>query len=230
MSARREAELNRVKEECGDGDNILVLPFDLCGSDDFTPQCQAMLARFGKVDIVVHSAGVTQRSLAVDTDLAVVRHFMDVNFFGPVALTKAVLPSRLARRTGHLVVLSSLAGKFGTPLRSSYAAAKHALHGFFDSLRAEMTDAGIAVTIVCPGYIATDISLHSLVGDGSLYGKMDESQARGLPVDICAQHILSAIRRRKEEVLIGGRETYAVYLKRFFPRLFSRFIRKAKVI
>jgi dehydrogenase/reductase SDR family member 7B len=229
LSARREVELNRVKEECGSERDILVLPFDLCNSDDLTVQAQAAFARFGKVDIVIYSAGVTQRSLAIDTDMAVARRFMDVNYFGAVALTKAVLPSMVARKSGHLVVLSSLAGKFGTPLRSSYAAAKHALHGYFDSLRAEVADAGIAVTIVCPGYIATDISLHSLVGDGSAYAKMDESVARGLSVDVCAQRILNAIRRRQEEVLIGGRETYAVYLKRFFPRLFSKIIRKAKV-
>jgi short-subunit dehydrogenase len=159
-----------------------------------------------------------------DTDPSVYRTLMEINYFAPVALTKAILPSMLEKKSGHFVVISSLVGKFGTPLRSGYAASKHALHGFFDSLRAEEGRKGINVTLVCPGFIRTDISLHALVGDGGKHGKMDKGQAQGMPVDRCAAEILKGVAARKQEIYVGGRDKYVVYVKRFFPRLFSRMV------
>src|SRR5436190_13448130 len=128
--------------------------------------------RVGGVDVVVHSGEVSQGSLAMQTDLAVGRTIMDLNFFGTVALTKAVLPSMIARKSGHIVPISSVVGYVGTPLRSAYAASKHALHGYFDSLRAEVGEDGIAITIVCPGYIRTNVSRNAMTGDGSTFGRM----------------------------------------------------------
>ena len=134
----------------------------------------------------------------------------------------------IENRSGHIVVISSLVGKFGTPLRSGYAASKHALHGFFESLRAEVSRYGILVTLVCPGYIRTDISLHALKGDGSLHSKMDPGQTRGMPADECAARILRAIISHKEEVYVGYKDKYIVYLKRFFPGLFSKMMARAR--
>jgi short-subunit dehydrogenase len=154
---------------------------------------------------------------------------MEVNFFGTVALTKALLPHFIAQKSGHFGVITSLVGKFGSPYRSAYAASKHALHGFFDSLRAEQFTDNIAVTMICPGFIRTQISVNAITGDGSTLNEMDDAQANGMSAETCAEQIYTALRKRKEEVYIGGKEVLAVYLKRFSPALFSKILRKAKV-
>jgi len=216
LSSRNAAELERVRQACA-GDGHRVVPFDLTRPDSFPS--------VGDVDVLVHSGGVSQRSLVVDTDLATDHAIMELNFFGTVALTKAVLPSMLARKSGHIVPISSVVGYVGTPLRSTYAASKHALHGFFDSLRAEVAKDGIAITIVCPGYIRTNVSRNALTGNGSAFGKMDDTHERAMRPEECARRIVDAVARRKEEVVIGGLETWAVPLKRFIPRLVSRMVR-----
>jgi short-subunit dehydrogenase len=131
----------------------------------------------------------------------------------------------LAQRSGHMVVISSIAGKFGVPLRSGYSASKFALHGFFEVLRAEEEKNGIHVTMVCPGYIRTDISLSALKGDGGKHAKMDPGIAQGMPAEECARRILQAVGRGKKEIIVGSqREQGLVYLKRFFPDLLARMV------
>lgn len=229
ISARNEAELNRVKSECSFSADVKVLPLDLVEIDRFEEKAKEAISFFGKVDIVLHNGGISQRSLIKETGLEVDRKLMEVNFFGTVALTKAILPHFISRKTGHFAVVSSLVGKFGSPFRSSYAASKHALHGFFDTLRAEHFQENIAVTMICPGFIRTNVSINAITADGSILGKMDEAQEKGMSPEDCAAEIFSAITRKKEEVNIGGKETLAVYVKRFFPVIFSKIIKKAKV-
>lgn len=229
ISARNEKELNRVKSECSNPTEVQVLPLDLVEIDSFDEKVSQAIAFFGKVDIVLHNGGISQRSLIKETGLEVDRKLMEVNFFGTVALTKAILPHFVARKTGQFAVVSSLVGKFGSPFRSSYAASKHALHGFFDTLRAEHFQDNITVTMICPGFIRTNVSVNALTSDGSALGKMDEAQAKGMSPEACASEIYAAITRKKEEVYIGGKETFAVHLKRFFPAIFSKIIKKAKV-
>jgi short-subunit dehydrogenase len=226
LSARREAELNRVKQSAGLTDeNCLVLPMDMEKMDEFPAKLDAVLKKFGTIDYLFHNAGISQRSLVKDTPLSIDQKVLNINFFSVVALTKLVLPVFLEKKSGHFIITSSLVGKFGTPMRSAYSASKHALHGFFESLRAESWRDGIQVTIVCPGYVKTNISLNAVNEQGSNYGKMDENQAKGMdPVD-CAHRILSAVQKGKREVLIGGKETLGVYLKRFFPALLWRVVR-----
>jgi short-subunit dehydrogenase len=225
VSARRASALEDVRRACGgDPERVAVLPLDLCQPHDLAAKAETALRQHGGIDVVVHSAGLSQRALAQETDLAVDRTLMEVNFFGPVALTKAVLPAMHARGAGHVVVISSLLGKFGMRGRSGYAASKHALHGYFESLRAEVRSAGIAVTLVCPGYIDTDLPLRALTGDGRPHGQRDATHAHGMSPSACAARILESIERRRGEVVIGGWETYAVSLKRLFPRLFARAI------
>jgi dehydrogenase/reductase SDR family protein 7B len=227
-SGRDVGALERLKEESPDPAAIHVLPFDLTDPVAIANASRDALAVWGRIDGVMHCAGMSQRSMVCDTIPEVDRRLMEVNFFGPVQLTKAVLPSMLARRSGTIVVVSSLAGKFGTPMRSAYSASKHALHGFFDSMRAELRDDGIQITIVCPGYVQTEITLRSLTGDGSAYGRVDLALRHGMPVAVCAKAIADAAGRGKEEVLLGGREKYAVLVHRFFPRLFSRLVSRAR--
>lgn len=228
LSARREEELKRIQNECGGEPSARILPLDVTVATELAQKAAFALELFGGIDILVNNAGVSQRSLVKDTEIDVYRKLMEVNFFGAVALTKAVLPAMIERKSGHIVVISSLVGKFGTPLRSGYAAAKHALHGFFDSLRAEVGRDGIKVTLVCPGFIRTDVSLNALRGDGSLHAKMDSGQANGMPPEECATQTLRAVAAGKEEVTIGSRrDRNAVYLKRFFPGVFSKRIARS---
>jgi short-subunit dehydrogenase len=181
------------------------------------------------VDVLVNNGGVSQRSLVLDTSPEVDRRIMEINFFATIALTKCVLPTMLERKSGHIVVISSVVGKFGTPLRSTYAASKHALHGFMDALRAETWRAGLKITLVCPGFVRTAISLNALTGDGTPQGTMDDALLKGMAPDRCAEKILRALEKGREEVIVGGWETLGVYLKRFLPGVFSAVIRRAKV-
>lgn len=228
LSARRTEELERVRQQCTNPQDHCVLPLDLT-TVDATVVVQQVLDQVEQIDLLIHSGGVSQRSTVLETSLAVQRRIMEINYFGAVALTQAVLPSMVARKSGHFVVISSLSGKISTPRRSAYAASKHALHGFFDALRAEVYNDGIRVTIVCPGYIKTNLSYNALTGEGGAHGQMDPTQAKGLEPATLAERILQAIDRQEEEVLIGGREVLAVYLKRFFPGLYSRMIRRTKI-
>ncbi|MFQ5351353.1 MAG: SDR family oxidoreductase [Thermoanaerobaculia bacterium] len=229
LSARRQARLEALRQELGEPERHAVVPLDLAETEVIPAAVEAALAHAGRVDVMLHNAGISQRALVVDTDLEVDRRLLEVNFFGTVGLTKALLPAMLEAGGGRFVVVTSLVGKIATPLRSGYAASKHALHGFFDSLRAELWEQGIRVTLVCPGFIKTELPLAALTGDGSPQGSMDRAQLAGYPAERCAEKIVRAVERGREEVLIGGKEKYAVYLKRFLPRLFSRLIRRVRV-
>jgi short-subunit dehydrogenase len=234
LSARRKEELERVKGNCNAAaqPDIRILPLDLAQADTLKLSTSAAVQMFGHVDILINNGGISQRSFAKDTLPEVDRRIMEVNYFGTTAITKYLLPHFLKRQQGHIVVISSVTGKFGTPYRSGYAASKHALHGFYDSLRAELwkdVKNNIPVTIICPGFIRTNLTLSAVTGNGSPLGKIDYGQYKGMPAEKCAQQIVKAIRKKKQEVYIGGRETLGVPFKRFFPRWFARYIRTAKV-
>jgi dehydrogenase/reductase SDR family member 7B len=229
LSSRNVNELERVKNECAYPEAIRLLPIDLSDNSSFDQKASEAIAFFGKIDIVLHNGGISQRSLIKETKLEVDRKLMEVNYFGTVALTKAILPHFIEKKSGQFAVVTSLVGKFASPYRSSYAASKHALHGFFDTLRAEHYQDGISVTMICPGFIRTQVSINALTADGSPLGEMDEAQDKGMSPEACASELFDAILSKKEEVYIGGKETLAVYLKRFFPGIFSKILRKAKV-
>ncbi|MCW3083370.1 MAG: Short-chain dehydrogenase [Bacteroidetes bacterium] len=229
ISARRTAELQRVKNALKIADeNVLILPLDLSDTSNVNALTQQVISTFGRIDILINNGGISQRSLTKETPLEIDRKIMEVNFFGTVALTKSVLPHLLKQKSGHIIAMSSIAGKFGFYFRSAYSASKHALHGFFESLRMEIYNDNVNVLIVCPGKIKTNISINAVTGDGGKHNKMDESQEQGLSAEACAQQILKAIEKKKEEVFIGGKELRAVWVKRIFPKLFSKIIRKQK--
>jgi short-subunit dehydrogenase len=229
LSARREEQLREVQSRCAEAERHLVLPLDMTRSESFEPALQAVLHCFGRVDILIHCAGISQRGRAVETQLSVDRQIMELNYFGPVALTKQVLPLMLSRGAGQVVVVSSLLGKFGAPGRSAYCASKHALHGFFDALRAEVYDRGIVITMVCPGFVCTNASYNALTGDGTPHGRMDHDLQHGLTAEQCAGRIVAAIERGRREAYIGRKERLGVYFSRFAPGLFSRLIRSMKL-
>nr|WP_091697070.1 SDR family oxidoreductase [Algoriphagus locisalis] len=229
LSARNKEALERVKTSSSNPENCKVLPLDLMDQVSFPVKTAEAIAAFGHIDMVLHNGGISQRSLIKDTPMEVDRKLMEVNFFGTVGLTKAILPHFIQRKSGQFGVISSLVGKFGSPYRSSYAAAKHALHGFFESLRLEHFEENIAVTMICPGFIKTDVSKNALTADGTPLNEMDKAQENGMSAEECAKEIFKALEKKKEEVYIGGKETFGIYLKRFVPTIFTKILRKSEV-
>jgi short-subunit dehydrogenase len=229
LSARRADALRAVAARCAARHPIDVVPLDLADLDSLPALAAGVLERHGRVDLMVHNAGVAHRDLAVATPLAVDRRIMDTNYFGPVCLTKALLPAMIERGAGRFVVIGSMSGKYGGPRISAYAASKHALHGFFESLRAETHAQGIRVTIIVPGFIRTSMAARALTGAGAEYGRTLSVHERGMPADACAARILAAVDAEREEAYIGKSEILTLYLNRFFPRLLSRIVRSHPV-
>lgn len=229
ISGRNRDELFRVKGNCQNSFNVHVLPFDLTETESLNAKADDAIRIFGTIDLLINAGGVSQRGLALDTALTTEQQIMDTNFWGTVILSKAVLPVMIKNGKGQIVVVSSLVGKFGTKFRSAYAASKHALHGYFDSLRSEIENPNIHFTIVCPGFIKTNVSVNALTANGNSQGTMDDAQENGMSATACAKQIVAAVQSKKEEVYIGGKETKAIFLKRFFPSYFSKKIKNAKV-
>jgi len=231
LSARNSTKLKEVREQCDPSATIHIIELDLSEHDELSVVFDNHKSLLSQVDIMIHNGGISQRSLAEETNFSVLKKLMDVNYLGTSKLSLSLLPYFIKRRSGHFVVISSIAGKVGVPLRSGYSASKFALHGFFDALRAEQVDNNIDVTIICPGYIHTDISKHAMTGDGKKQGTMDSAQLNGMNVDTFVGKALSAISEKKAEVYIGGfKETkLAVFVSKMFPALFRKIISKSKV-
>lgn len=231
LSARRKAELERVSQRCIEAGaaaaNILVLPLDVTDLPSLPAAAVRVIGHFGQIDLLINNAGLSQRSLCKDTDLSVYQKLLDVDVMGQIALTKAVLPHMLERQSGHLAVTASVAGKVGVPLRTGYCAAKHAVMGFFDALRAEVEDEGIQVSTIVPGFVRTDIARNALAADGSAFGRDDDNIAGGMDVTECADVIVNALGKGKREIPVGkGKEMAALWVKRLAPELMFRLARK----
>jgi NADP-dependent 3-hydroxy acid dehydrogenase YdfG len=223
LSARRIDELDRVRDACTSqglaAGNVLVLPLDVTDFESMPAAVSTVCNTFGRIDMLINNAGISQRSLCVDTDMSVYRKLFEVDVLGQIALTKAVLPQMLEQGNGHIVITSSIAGKIGVALRTGYCASKHAVMGFFDALRAETARDGIRVTTITPGYIKTNVSVNALKGDGSQFGETDSNIANGMNVTRCAEVIMEGFRKGTPEIAVGeGMEMKALWLKRFFPR------------
>ncbi len=229
LSGRNLEALKNVGEICGkNGSSTSLVPFDLGDVNSVETAAGKVLAETQKIDCLYHFGGISQRSFVSETPLEVDRQIFEVNFFGTVALTKAVLPVMIKNGGGHIAVTSSIVGKFGFPYRSAYSASKHALHGFFESLRAENIQNNIKVSIIIPGRINTSISVNAIGKNGTAYGKMDKGQQKGMPADETAKQIYRKLKRQKKEILVGGNETIMVHIRRFFPSLFYFMSSKVK--
>ena len=224
LSSRRIEELERVKQGCSSPEHVCIIPLDLSDTNSLDAVVQLAIKCLGMIDIMVHNGGVTQRSLVIDTDIEVHRKLMELDYFSYVVLTRALLPHFLERKSGHFVVTSSVMGKIGTPMRSAYAAAKHALHGFFDCLRAEVAADNIKITILTPGYIRTNISLYAVTNKSYGLSKPSENIENGLPADRAARQIMKAIKRGAFEAYIGklSGERVGLWLNRFLPGVLTR--------
>lgn len=222
LSARREPELERVKDACvacgASADNIYVLTLDVTDEALMPEKVADAHQNWGRIDMLMNNAGISQRSLCVDTDMATYRKLFDVDVFGQIALTKQVLPIMIKQGFGHMAVTASVAGKIGASKRTGYCAAKHAMMGFFDALRTEVARHGIKVTTITPGFIRTAVSENALNGDGSVFGEMDKNIAAGMDVTKCAKVIMQGFNKGKYEIPVGeGIEMKALLIKRFFP-------------
>jgi short-subunit dehydrogenase len=225
MSSHEPEELARVKKEIGETKyEPFVVPFDLSDSKAVEKAAKEVLQKFSKVDIFFSNGGVSTRSAAIEIPVELDRKVMEINYFSGVIITKKLLPGMIEEGFGHIIATSSISGKFGFPLRSAYAASKHALHGFYQSVWTELYKKGIRTTVVCPGRVKTNISLHALDKDGKEYGKMSKGQAEGIDPETCALQIMRAASLNKREVLIGGKELIMPRLKQYFPRIFYRLI------
>jgi len=226
LTARNRENLEIVKAECKHPDKIRILPFDMEEIKTIESFAHEAWNLFQKIDFVFLNAGMAIRDMVHLTDLEIVYKVMNINFFSYVALSKAVLPYMREKKHGCFIVTSSLCGKFGVPKLSAYSASKHALHGFFESLRAEYEPDGIKVTMITAGLVKTDITVHALKGNGNIDGKMQTSVAGGISAEVCANEIVQAVAAGKYEALIGGIEKYSVLVKRFFPGLLRMVISK----
>jgi short-subunit dehydrogenase len=231
LSARRVEALEQVKQSLNlSSDSVLVLPMDMLAFDSFQSKVAAILAHFGSIDVMVHNAGLSQRGLFQETTEADGQRLMDTNFTSVVALTRLVLPIMVAQQSGAFLITSSVSGKVGTAYRTMYAASKHALQGFFDGLRGELWRNNVTVTVACPGYIKTDLSLSAIGKDGQPYGLMDENQSKGIAAEVCASKMVNSLQSGKHEVVIAGfMETLGTVLKRFSPALLWQFTKNYNI-
>ncbi len=227
LSSHEPEELERVKREIGETEHEpVIISFDLSDDKGVENAAGKALEKFGKVDIFFSNGGVSTRATAMETSVEVDRKVMEINYFSGVIITKKLLPGMISEGFGHIVATSSISGKFGFPLRSAYAASKHALHGFYESVWTELHGKGIRTTLILPGRVKTNISFHALDKDGKEYGKMSQGQAEGIDPDICAQKTLLAVSKNKREVLIGGKELIMPRLKQYFPGIFYKLVIK----
>ena len=231
LSARRSDELARVKASCGLPDaDVLILPMDVSDHAGFAAATKKVIEQFGQVDILVNNAGLSHWSKIKDTSMDVIKTILSVNFFGAAGLTKAVLPYMLEKKKGNIVVISSILGHIVTPKQGAYNASKHALMGFFDTLRAETSSDGIKVLLVCPGFVRTNVAKNSLDRDGRPINKDNNLIAGGLDPLYVSEQVLNAIQSNKEEIVVAGfKEKLAILIKRFAPGLFSKFISNNKL-
>lgn len=229
LTARNSEKLEKVKRKCLlSTSNCWVQPMDLSLVSEVEKMVNSVMKETGKIDILINNAGVSQRSLAKNTPLRIDRNIMELNFFSAVALTKSVLPHMINNKAGHIVTISSIAGKLGFPWRTAYSASKHAIQGFFESLRAELYAENIKVTIVSPGRIKTNISLNAVTSSGEAYNKMDDGQANGMDADKCAVKIVKAIKKEKKELLVGNFELLMVHIRTFLPMLYYKLVTRIK--
>lgn len=230
LTSSSAEKLQRVAAAClsAGAASAHILPYDLGSPGGIEDLVSSAWALAGKIDVVYCNAGISQRTDVEDTSLDMVRSIMEINFFASAAIAKAILPLMLQAGGGRIAVTTSIAGKFGFPLRCAYSASKSALYGFFETLHAEYYDRNVRVTFVCPGRVKTNISFYALDKGGKRHGVLDPGQGNGLDAGKAAAKIVRAIDRGKREVLVGRTELLMVYIKRFFPGLCAKLSRKIK--
>lgn len=217
-----EAGVNAAAETLSaTGTDAVAIRCDVVNQDECTAAMKAIIDRFGGIDVLVNNAGITQRSAFVDTQISVYRRVMEVNFFGSLHCTKAAMDSLIERR-GIIIVIESLAGL--TPLlgRTGYCASKHALHGFFTSLRSELRNSGVHIMLVCPGFVETNLQTRALGGDGQVTAHPQSMVGKPVAAERIADDVHRGALQKKPLLVLTpvGKLTY--WLNRFVPTLYER--------
>jgi short-subunit dehydrogenase len=214
--------LERVKAACPDINKITCVPFDLSDTSGIDIIVKQQLKDSGKIDYLINIGGISQRARIDETPLWLDRKIFEINYFGTIALTKAVLPYMINQKSGHIAATSSISGRFGFPLRAAYSASKQALHGFFETLYLENKPNNIRTSVIIPGRVRTNISFHALDQQGKEQGKMDDALNKGISPEKAARIIIRGIKRNKHEILVGSTELIMLYIRRIWPWLFFR--------
>jgi dehydrogenase/reductase SDR family member 7B len=221
--------LERVKNNCsGNSENVYCVPFDLAEMSEIGKTVDTVVEKLGRIDYLINLGGISQRARIDETPLWLDRKIFEINYFGTIALTKAVLPHMVGQKSGHVLATSSISGRFGFPLRSAYSASKQALHGFFETLYLENKKNNIRSSVIIPGRVKTAISIHALNGEGKEHGRLDEGQAGGVSAEQAAETIIKGIIRNKREILVGKGELTLLHIRRYFPWLFFRIADRIK--
>jgi dehydrogenase/reductase SDR family member 7B len=221
--------LERVKNDCGEKSKwIYCVPFDLADTSEIVKIAEEQISRHGQIDFLLNIGGISQRARIDETPMWLDRKIFEINYFGTIALTKAVLPYMVRKQSGHILATSSISGRFGFPLRSAYSASKQALHGFIETLYLENKKFNIRASVIIPGRVRTSISFHALDAQGKEHGKLDDGQAKGVTPKQAAETIIRGISRNKREILVGGSELMMLHIRRYCPWLFFRIADKIK--
>jgi short-subunit dehydrogenase len=221
--------LERVKSECSpNSEMVSCVTFDLADTTGIEKIVEDQVNIFGRIDYLLNIGGVSQRARIDETPMWLDRKIFEINYFGTIAITKAVLPVMVRQNSGHILATSSISGRFGFPLRSAYSASKQALHGFFETLYLENKKFNINASVIIPGRVRTSISMHALDSAGREHGKLDEGQAKGLLPEQAAEIIIKGMLKNKREILVGKSEMLMLHIRRYFPWLFFRIADKIK--
>jgi short-subunit dehydrogenase len=226
ISARNQGKLKRVNAQLPrNPGSAKVLPIDLEILSELPDKAKEAISFYGRIDILINNAGLAIRDFARNTEIEVDQKLMNINYFGAVSLTKSLLPTFIKQKSGHIIVISSLSGKYGVPKLAAYSAPKHALHGFYESLRAELLESGIFISLIIPGIIQTEITAHAVLGKGENYGIVETAFKKAYPVEKAVRKMIVAIQKRKEGFYVGGSEGFTLWLNRFSPWMLRRIIR-----
>ncbi|MEY3598153.1 MAG: hypothetical protein RL521_575 [Bacteroidota bacterium] len=226
LSARSSDKLQNTKSLLAQPQHSDIISLDLSNASSIAEAITTYQQRHQKIDVLIQSGGISQRALAVETSMETTRQIFESNFFGQIPISLAAVEMMKSQGHGKVVVITSFTGKWGFYLRSSYAASKHALHGYYESLRMEVENFGIEIQLVTPGFIATEISKNAVDGNGLATGEMDDNQAQGISAEACAIQIKMGIEKGKWEFGAGGKEKLGLWIHRHFPQFFQKLLRK----
>ena len=228
-SSNNSDELTEVRKRCEARKHVLhTAIFDLAEMSNINAIVKEQLEKHGRIDVLINLGGISQRARIIETPLWIDRKIMEINYFGTIALSKAVLPYMVRARSGHIMATSSISGRFGFPLRSAYSASKQALHGFFETLHIEHRDDNVKASVIIPGRVRTKISYHALTASGKEHGKMDAGLAGGISPEKAVKVILKGLEKNKREIPVGGKELFMLYIRKFFPSIFFNIAGKIK--
>ncbi|EPF69603.1 SDR family NAD(P)-dependent oxidoreductase [Acinetobacter indicus] len=230
LTARRYEELEKVRVTLLNPERHVSVCADITDESQVRHAYAQVLAAKGRIDWLINNAGLSQRALIQDTTMQTERAIMEVDYFSQVFLTKTVLPTFIAQKSGRIAFVSSVAGLLGTQYRASYSAAKAAIHMWANSLRAEVAQDGVEVSVIFPGFVKTNVSFNALNGEGKPQGHQDEAIENGLEPDLFAQSTVSALLAGEEYIVVGGaKEKLGVWVSRLSPSTLYKMIRKMKV-